>query len=150
MDPERLKGKNILITGAARGMGAANAEAFAAQGANVTLGDLDEGAAQEVADRINAAGNGRAIAVKMDVTKRADNAAGDKDVLNGSQFGTHWAVGGQILLDIFDRDRASLLEAQTGINDSWLVVEYRQQQLAGEGGFDFSGTLLSAGLKFDF
>ncbi len=26
MDPNRLKGKNILITGAARGMGAANAE----------------------------------------------------------------------------------------------------------------------------
>ena len=41
MDPNRLKGKNILITGAARGMGAANAEAFAAQGANVCLGDLD-------------------------------------------------------------------------------------------------------------
>jgi NAD(P)-dependent dehydrogenase (short-subunit alcohol dehydrogenase family) len=32
-------------------------------------------AAQEVADRINAAGNGKAIAVKMDVTKREDNAA---------------------------------------------------------------------------
>ena len=75
MDPERLKGKNILITGAARGMGAANAEAFAAQGANVCLGDLDEAEAQVVADRINAAGVGRAIAVRMDVTKRDDNAA---------------------------------------------------------------------------
>jgi NAD(P)-dependent dehydrogenase (short-subunit alcohol dehydrogenase family) len=32
-------------------------------------------AAKEVADRINAAGNGKAIAVKMDVTKREDNAA---------------------------------------------------------------------------
>ena len=41
MDPNRLNGKNILITGAARGMGAANAEAFAAQGANVCIGDLD-------------------------------------------------------------------------------------------------------------
>jgi hypothetical protein len=28
MDPDRLKGKNILITGAARGMGEANAEAL--------------------------------------------------------------------------------------------------------------------------
>lgn len=75
MDPDRLKGKNILITGAARGMGAANAEAFAAQGANVCLGDLDLDAAQAMADRITAAGNGRAIAVRMDVTSRADNAA---------------------------------------------------------------------------
>jgi meso-butanediol dehydrogenase/(S,S)-butanediol dehydrogenase/diacetyl reductase len=55
-------------------MGSANAEAFAAQGANVTLGDLDEAAAQEVADRINGNGNGKAIAVRMDVTRREDNA----------------------------------------------------------------------------
>lgn len=75
MDPNRLKGKNILITGAARGMGAANAENFAAQGANVCIGDLDLDEAQQVADKINAAGNGKAIAVRMDVTKREDNAA---------------------------------------------------------------------------
>ena len=74
MDPTRLNGKNILITGAARGMGAANAESFAAQGANVCLGDLDEGEAQKLADRINGTGKGHAIAVGMDVTKRADNA----------------------------------------------------------------------------
>ena len=75
MDPNRLTGKNILITGAARGMGEANARAFAAQGANVCLGDLDGETAQQVADAINAAGSGRAIAVTMDVTRREDNAA---------------------------------------------------------------------------
>src|SRR6056297_1552781 len=75
MDTTRLNGKNILITGAARGMGAASAESFAAQGANVCLGDLDEAEAQKVADRINGAGHGQAIAVKMDVTSRADNAS---------------------------------------------------------------------------
>ncbi len=50
-------------------------KAFAAQGANVCIGDLDLDEAQEVADEINAAGNGKAIAVRMDVTKREDNAA---------------------------------------------------------------------------
>ena len=75
MDTNRLTGKNILITGAARGMGASNAECFAQQGANICLGDVDQETALEVADRINAAGNGRAIAVKMDVTRREDNAA---------------------------------------------------------------------------
>lgn len=75
MDPNRLKGKNILITGAARGMGEANARSFAQQGANVCIGDLDLDMAQNVADEINAAGNGEAIAVKMDVTKREDNTA---------------------------------------------------------------------------
>jgi len=75
MDPNRLKGKHILITGAARGMGAANAECFAAQGADVCIADLDEAEAKNVADRINSAGNGRAVAVRMDVTRREDNAA---------------------------------------------------------------------------
>ena len=75
MDANRLTGKNILITGAARGMGAANAETFAAQGANVCIGDLDEAAAGEKAKKINGAGGGKAIAVRMDVTKREDNRA---------------------------------------------------------------------------
>lgn len=75
MDTERLKGKNILITGAAQGMGATNAEYFAAQGANVCLGDINVDLAKEVAEGINAQGHGKAIAVKMDVTSREDNAA---------------------------------------------------------------------------
>ena len=75
MDTQRLAKKNILITGAAGGMGAQNAEYFAAQGANVCLGDLNLNDANEVADRINERGNGKAIAVQMDVTKREDNAA---------------------------------------------------------------------------
>ena len=75
MDAQRLAGKNVLITGAAQGMGAANAEYFAAQGANVCVGDINLDGVQAVADRINAAGNGKAVAVQMDVTKRADNAA---------------------------------------------------------------------------
>src|SRR6056297_1291202 len=75
MDSQRLKGKNILITGAAKGMGATNAEHFAAQGANVCLGDIDRETAQELAETINGREGGRAIAVRMDVTQRADNAA---------------------------------------------------------------------------
>jgi len=75
MDRERLKGKNILITGAAQGMGATNAEHFAEQGANVCLGDVNVEGVNAVAERINARNNGRAIAVKLDVTKREDNAA---------------------------------------------------------------------------
>ena len=75
MDTQRLAGKNILITGAAQGMGAANAKHFAAQGANVCIGDINLDGVEGVAAEINAAGNGKAIAVRMDVTSRADNAA---------------------------------------------------------------------------
>jgi meso-butanediol dehydrogenase / (S,S)-butanediol dehydrogenase / diacetyl reductase len=75
MDPDRLKGKNVMITGAAQGMGAAVAEYYAAHGANVCLGDVNVEGVNTVAERINKAGNGKAIAVELDVTKRADNAA---------------------------------------------------------------------------
>ncbi len=75
MDRDRLRGKNIVITGAAQGMGAANAEYFAAQGANVVLGDINVAGVEGVAERINAADGGRAIAVSMNVTKREDHAA---------------------------------------------------------------------------
>ncbi|MGJ3262815.1 MAG: SDR family oxidoreductase [Salinarimonas sp.] len=75
MDRDRLRGKNVLITGAAQGMGAAIAEHYAAQGANVCLGDVNLAGAKDVAGRINARDNGRAIAVSLDVTKRTDNAA---------------------------------------------------------------------------
>lgn len=74
MDAKRLAGKNILITGAAQGMGACNAEHFAEQGANVCIGDLNEEGVKAVAERINARGNGKAVAMKMDVTKRQENA----------------------------------------------------------------------------
>lgn len=75
MNTTRLAGKNVMITGAAQGMGAAIGEHYAAQGANVCLGDINLQGVQEVAERINAAGNGKAVAIKMDVTSRADNAA---------------------------------------------------------------------------
>ena len=75
MDPERLKGKNVLITGGAQGMGATNAEHFAEQGANVCIGDINIDGANDVAERINARSGGRAIAVALDVTKREENAA---------------------------------------------------------------------------
>ena len=78
MDPKRLAGKNIVVTGAAQGMGAANAMYFAAQGANVVLGDLNVKGAQAVADNINQAGVGKAVAVSMNVTKREDHAAAVK------------------------------------------------------------------------
>lgn len=66
---QRLAGKNVLITGAAQGMGAAVAEEYASHGANVCVADVNLEGCKAVAARINAAG-GKAIAVQLDVTKR--------------------------------------------------------------------------------
>lgn len=38
-----LKGRNAVVTGGARGIGLAICERFAEAGANVLIGDLDEG-----------------------------------------------------------------------------------------------------------
>ncbi len=66
----RLDGKTALITGAGSGIGAACAELFSAEGANVFCADLDVGAARDVADRVTERG-GSAAADAVDVTKRS-------------------------------------------------------------------------------
>jgi NAD(P)-dependent dehydrogenase (short-subunit alcohol dehydrogenase family) len=47
-----LEGKVAIVTGAAKGIGKAIAEAYAAQGATVVVSDIDEGMAKETASRI--------------------------------------------------------------------------------------------------
>ena len=46
----RLQGKSALITGAARGIGAAFARAYVAEGATVAVGDIDRERAEETAE----------------------------------------------------------------------------------------------------
>jgi NAD(P)-dependent dehydrogenase (short-subunit alcohol dehydrogenase family) len=67
----RLKGEVALVTGAARGIGKAIATRFAAEGAQVVLGDIDHDEATRAAGEISKAG-GAARAVKLDVTKPDD------------------------------------------------------------------------------
>jgi NAD(P)-dependent dehydrogenase (short-subunit alcohol dehydrogenase family) len=57
-----------LITGASRGLGAALAERFAAEGASLVLVARTAGALEEVDDRVRAAG-GRAILVPLDLAE---------------------------------------------------------------------------------
>ncbi|WP_088307715.1 SDR family oxidoreductase [Novosphingobium sp. B 225] len=69
----RVAGKKALITGAAQGLGAAQAAMLAAEGAQVVLADINIAGAEAQAAAINAArGAGTAYAVKLDVTQEAD------------------------------------------------------------------------------
>ena len=75
MDATRLAGKNVLITGAAQGMGAAVAKDYAAQGANVCIGDVNLEGVERVAAEINALAGGQAVGVRLDVTSHEDALA---------------------------------------------------------------------------
>src|SRR5437868_5972363 len=62
----RLQGKVAIITGAARGQGAAEANLFAAAGASVMVTDVEDGSA--IAEKIGS----RAAFAKLDVSSEAD------------------------------------------------------------------------------
>lgn len=64
----RLLGKVALISGGARGMGAAHGRAMVAQGASVVLGDILDHEGREVADELGDA----ATYLHLDVTDRGD------------------------------------------------------------------------------
>jgi len=72
----RLTGKSALITGSARGIGKAFAEAYAREGAVVAIADINLEAAQNTAAEIG----DKAYAVKLDVTDQTSIDAAVKAV----------------------------------------------------------------------
>ena len=66
---DRLKGRNIIITGSGSGIGAGIAADLANNGANVVVADINVENGTKVADRISKAG-GKAVAVPVDVSNR--------------------------------------------------------------------------------
>src|SRR4051794_28158154 len=67
----RLQGKVAIVTGAAHGMGEAEARLLATEGARVVAADILEGEAERVATEIRADG-GDAISARIDVTSEPD------------------------------------------------------------------------------
>ena len=67
----RLEGKNAVVTGAGRGLGAAIAVLFAKEGARVLVADVDLSSAEQVVDQICAMG-GEGTPVSADVTSADD------------------------------------------------------------------------------
>jgi 3-oxoacyl-[acyl-carrier protein] reductase len=72
--PDYFRGKTIVITGAASGIGRATALIFAREGANVVCADINETGVEETSEQINAKYSNtgsQALALTIDVTKRA-------------------------------------------------------------------------------
>jgi len=72
--PDYFRGKTIVITGAASGIGRAAALIFAREGANVVCADINEAGVEQTVEQVNTKyGNagGQTLALTIDVTKRA-------------------------------------------------------------------------------
>jgi glucose 1-dehydrogenase len=92
----RLEGKVALVTGAARGIGLACAEAMSREGARVVLADVDENAGREAAERVG----GRftrcdvsrkpevaaAVAFAVDAYGRLDIAVANAGIVHAAEF----------------------------------------------------------------
>ena len=71
MKSNRLEGKRAVITGAAGGIAIATALSFVAEGATVTLADLDRAGVEKAVAKVISQG-GKARAFVIDVTSRKE------------------------------------------------------------------------------
>ena len=101
----RLENKVALISGGARGMGAAEAKLFASEGAKVVIGDILEDEGRRTEAEINEAG-GECVFVRLDVTSEADWVAAVETAVN--RYGK---------LDILVGDSVSLSSPAKGLSE---------------------------------
>ncbi|MCU1513905.1 MAG: short-chain dehydrogenase [Microbacteriaceae bacterium] len=115
-----MRGKVAVVTGGARGMGAEFATGLVAQGVNVVIGDINADAAAETAKRIESEApkdGGRVVSARVDVTKRADQAALAQFALDTYGVLDYWVNNAGIFpqAGILEIDEAQL-DSTFGVN----------------------------------
>jgi len=122
----RFQGKTALVTGGAKGIGAATATLLARDGATVVVADFDEAAAQETAAAIGG------HAVRCDVTKREDvEKAVAAAVSNGGSLDLLVTCAGIIrdnmLFKMSDEDWDAVID--THLKGTFFAVRAAQQHM---------------------
>jgi 3-oxoacyl-[acyl-carrier protein] reductase len=125
----RFQGKTALVTGGAKGIGAATAKRLAEEGATVVIADFDEAAAQETANTIGG------HAVRCDVTKREDvEGAVEKAVKEGGSLDILVTCAGIIrdnmLFKMTDDDWDAVID--THLKGSFYAVRAAQKHMVAQ------------------
>ena len=122
----RFQGKTALITGGAKGIGAATAALLARDGATVVVADFDEAAAEETATSIGG------HAIRCDVTNREDvEAAVDAAVAHGGSLDILVTCAGIIrdnmLFKMTDEDWDAVID--THLKGTFFAVRAAQKHM---------------------
>ena len=122
----RFQGKTAVVTGGAKGIGAATARRLASEGATVVVADFDEAAAQETAQEIGG------HAVRCDVTKLDDvEAAVAKAVDAGGSLDVLVTCAGiirdNLLFKMSDDDWEAVID--THLRGTFYAVRAAQKQM---------------------
>lgn len=152
----RLVDKNVVVTGAASGIGRAAAALMAAEGARVLIADLDEAAATGAAAEIGGGDSaGRVVGVAVDVMDEGSVAAmidravtefGGIDVLCNHVGGSDPHKDLDLLrLDLAEWDRTMVLNARSTVVASRLALPH----MIAAGGGSIINTVSIAGLAGD-
>ena len=144
-----LDGKIALVTGAASGIGRATALAFARQGANVVVADVETEGAQATVTQVRRAG-GRADVIKCDVSRAAEVEAlvaacvelhGRLDCAhNNAGIAEPRVLTADLTEDIWDR------VIDINLKGTWLGMKYQIRQMLEQGGGAIVNTASVVGL----
>src|SRR5215510_5744904 len=132
-----LKGKVILITGGASGIGQATALASGREGASVVIGDLDGAGGEKTVADIRQKG-GEARFVRMDVTQSADiqHLVAEAVKQYGSldyAFNNAGTVGSRAgIVDTTEEDWNSVVALN--LTSVWLCMKYEIPEMLKRGG----------------
>lgn len=132
----RLAGKVALISGGASGIGAAHVRVFAAEGAKVVAGDIQEAQGKAVVETVKKNG-GEVVFVRLDVTKEADWANAVKEAVSHfgkltmliNNAGIYWPQG--IEAETMDGWNKMVAVNQTGV---WLGMKTAVPAMRNAGG----------------
>jgi NAD(P)-dependent dehydrogenase (short-subunit alcohol dehydrogenase family) len=149
MTERRFAGKVAFVTGAGSGIGRATATAFAAEGADVALADIDAVGNEETA-QIVAEHGGRVLAVKCDVTSSSDvKTAVERTVQELGRLDVAFNNAGieqppTTLVDTTEDDWSRLLDID--LRSAFLCMKYEIPAMLGHGGGSIVNTSSGAGV----